>query len=158
MCCTRSSAPATIGAGTHEPTLQEQLPRIAADDLEAIQRVPWLGLLTESQFLSQSVTSELLQQWRSTGIELSDVRARVITAEHFNSICGSGSNKADLLSESTLGLVRKLSDLHGTDEPNVAVFCDRHGGRSFTAACCSTCFPMLDCMSSAKRSSKADTD
>jgi ribonuclease HII len=117
--------------GKNESTLQEQLPRIAADDLQAIQHVPWLGLLSESQFLSQSVTSELLQQWRSTGIELSDVRARVITAEQFNTSCGSGSNKADLLSESTLGLVRALSDLHGQDEPTVAVFCDRHGGRKY---------------------------
>ena len=109
--------------GSVETTLPAQLPRLAADDLESIRRAPWLGLLGESEFLSRSVTGELLQQWRSNGIELCDVKARVITAECFNNQCASGCNKADLLSESTLGLVRKLIDRLGGDASNIAVFC-----------------------------------
>lgn len=129
--------------GNNESTLQEQLPRVAADDLQAIERAPWLGLLSETPFLRTSDTSNLLQQWQSTGLELLNVKARVITAEYFNAACQHGTNKADLLSESTLGLVERLLDLHGTDESNVAVFCDRHGGRKFYGGVLQHVFPNL---------------
>ncbi len=101
----------------------------------------WLGLLSESLFLNPSVTSELLPHWQSTGIELIDVKARVITAENFNTSCQAGSNKANLLSESTLGLVGRLIDLHGKDEAKVTVFCDRHGGRKFYGGVLQHVFP-----------------
>lgn len=127
--------------GQCESRLQQHLPRIAADDLESIQRAPWLGLLSESLFLNQSVTSELLPHWQSTGIALIDVKARVITAEHFNTSCQAGSNKANLLSESTLGLVGSLIDLHGNDEAKIDVFCDRHGGRKFYGGVLQHVFP-----------------
>lgn len=67
--------------------------------------------------------------------------ARVITAQRFNAICRTGSNKADLLSESTLGLVRGLIDLHGADDSSISVFCDRHGGRKFYGGVLQHLFP-----------------
>lgn len=127
--------------GSVETTLPALLPRLAADDLKSIRRAPWLGLLAETEFLHQSETIELLRQWRRTGIELSDVKARVITAECFNSHCAGGGNKADLLSESTLGLVRTLIDLHTAKASHVAVYCDRHGGRKFYGGVLQHTFP-----------------
>ncbi len=93
--------------------------------------------------MKPSDTNALLQQWQSTGLALLNVKARVITAEYFNAACQHGTNKADLLSESTLGLAERLLDLHGTDEANVAVFCDRHGGRKFYGGVLQHVFPNL---------------
>ena len=87
----------------------------------------------------------------------------MITAQSFNAACDKGYNKADLLSESTLGLVRSLLERH--TEEQVAVFCDRHGGRRYYGGVLQHTFPDIPvqvtseekgmsryCLSGAKRS------
>jgi len=127
--------------GRNEQTLSEILPRLSTDDLASIARAPWLGLPDETPFLCRSITQELLQGWRESGLELADVSARVITAEAFNLACEHGRNKADLLSESSLGLVNTLLNLNGDDQARIAVYCDRHGGRRYYAGVLQHVFP-----------------
>ncbi len=118
----------------HDPrTLQQILPLIAADDLVSIKATPWLGQWSATEFLKTSQTAELLSRWTSTGIRLIDVQTRVITAAKFNQACANGSNtnKADLLSESTLQLAKSVFDRHADQQSEVAIFCDRHGGRQY---------------------------
>jgi hypothetical protein len=117
------------------------LPQLAASDLGSIANTPWLQMLSDLPFLTPNLTRVLLSGWRSTGVELIDVKARIITAGEFNLACDSGNNKADLLSESTLGLVRNLLSMHGQETANVAVFCDRHGGRRYYGGILQHLFP-----------------
>ncbi|MFK8115056.1 MAG: hypothetical protein AB8B91_22840 [Rubripirellula sp.] len=115
--------------GYKEPELKELLPRLAAEDSAVISKTPWLAELGERPFLSRDSTAGLLSTWQETGIKLLDVRTRVITAQAFNDACERGGNKADLLSESTMGLAKELMELHSAS--STIVFCDRHGGRRY---------------------------
>ncbi|TWU49704.1 ribonuclease H family protein [Rubripirellula reticaptiva] len=117
--------------GRRERSLQEMLPRIAADDLLSIKATPWLHGLSDAEFLDVAQTSEWLSAWQSTGIRLVDVQSRIITAAKFNEACADGANKADLLSESTIGLAKLVMDRNVGDETDVAIYCDRHGGRRY---------------------------
>ncbi|MGB7327835.1 MAG: hypothetical protein WBD31_23365 [Rubripirellula sp.] len=117
--------------GRHERSLQEILPRMAADDLPSIKATPWLAGLSDAKFLDAAETGEWISAWQSTGIRLVDVQSRVITAAKFNEACADGFNKADLLSESTIGLAKSAMDRHGGNETDVAIYCDRHGGRRY---------------------------
>jgi hypothetical protein len=127
--------------GYDERELSEVIPRISASDIASIARAPWLNPSDPIQILDRSITRPLLERWRESGVELIDIRARIITAEAFNSACSRGGNKADLLSESSIGLVRALVDLHGEDEKQIAIYCDRHGGRRYYAGVVQHVFP-----------------
>ena len=74
-------------------------------------------------------TATTVRQWSSSGLQLQSIAAKIITARYFNEACESGLNKADLLSESTLALVRQV--IKETDDEAIQVYCDRHGGRRF---------------------------
>ncbi len=67
-----------------------------------------------------------------------------------------GGNKADLLSQLTLGLVHSLVDSHGREQPNMTVYCDRHGGRRYYASVLQHVFPdaRMQVMSETKRCSR----
>jgi ribonuclease HII len=129
--------------GRPERTLRAILPQLLTEDLASIARTPWLDLAGETTMLNCSMTSELLRGWRESGIELIDVKARIITAEAFNAACAEGCNKADLLSQSSLKLVRRLVDVHGRHQTSIAVYCDRHGGRRYYAGILQHVFPDL---------------
>ncbi len=118
--------------GRSESTLTQLLPSLAESDLQSIQETSWLNQLSELPFLDPSATCEIRQTWSASGLRLLDVRARILTAARFNRACRSGANKAELLSESTIGLVHTLLRDHPSDT-EVAVFCDRHGGRRYYA-------------------------
>ncbi len=117
--------------GRDQRLLGELLPVIAAEDIASIVSTPWLNRISALPFLDESETNEVVAAWRSSGIELVDVQARIITAANFNLACDQRRNKADLLSESTIGLIQRLIQWHGTDESRVVVHCDRHGGRRY---------------------------
>ena len=74
----------------------------------------------------------LATHWFSESLNLVSVGARVVTARDFNLLCRQGYNKSDLLSMTTLGLVRKLLETCRVSEPT-SVYCDRHGGRRYYA-------------------------
>lgn len=125
--------------GRPETSLSQILPIIAKTDASDVDRVPWLQQLGDGEFLAPEETSDLRTCWQQTGLELLDVQSRVITAGNFNTACQTG-NKADLLSESTLGLVRDLLP-HATDQESVQVYCDRHGGRRYYGGVLQHVFP-----------------
>lgn len=127
---------ATVSAASHwarhsTRSFPDLLRKLCPDDLESIAQTPWLEPAPDIEMLAQSVVTPVLEQWGKCECELIDARARIIAAGKFNQICSRGSNKADLLSETTLQLVRQLWLDHHADE--TFVFCDRHGGRRYYA-------------------------
>jgi len=122
---------AVAWAGHQQKTLDNLIPIVAATDVSAIESTPWLSGDDKMQFLPPEVVRDVIRKWSSGGAELETVRCRLITAREFNRSCDSGRNKADLLSESTLGLVRQLSQSCGQLADRIVVHCDRHGGRRY---------------------------
>ena len=114
--------------------LIDLLRQIASDDMPSIDATAWLKPFEqEPSFLPATATSEAIQKWSSTGIRFLGVVARVITAAEFNLICQNGVNKSDLLSQSTLALLKSLLDAHSANSSRAHVYCDRHGGRRYYA-------------------------
>ena len=106
---------------------------LAEQDIQSVSAAPWL-----SDFATESVPvgdAGALVSLRETGsARLIGARARVLTARQFNRQCDQGMNKSDLLSSTTLSLVKdSIDELSGVEESNIAVFCDRHGGRRYYA-------------------------
>jgi ribonuclease HII len=127
--------------GKNERNLYTWLTEIADSDLASIFDTPWLGQRDDCQFLDQESTRRLREHWQQSGIGLSAIRSRIITAREFNSQCSAAHNKADLLSESTIGLVRSLIELQASQNQQVIVFCDRHGGRRYYGGVLQHSFP-----------------
>ncbi|MCG8653094.1 MAG: hypothetical protein MI861_24860 [Pirellulales bacterium] len=125
--------------GRTERSLPEILPHLIDEDVESVSQVDWLNELSADQFWDPAETAPLRQAWSQSGIRQLQTRARVITAARFNEICSRGANKAQLLSESTVELVRSLLPLAESDD--VQVFCDRHGGRRYYAGVLQHGFP-----------------
>jgi ribonuclease HII len=109
------------------------LEKTASTDWRDISRSPWLAEVDQVEFLHGNEVQRVADCWSESDVKLTHVRSRVITAAKFNVACSNGRNKADLLSESTLGLVRELLETP-TDAEETRVFCDRHGGRRYYAA------------------------
>lgn len=126
--------------GRQESTLEQIIPSLSADDVEAIKQSPWLNRLSEERFLEPEQTASLRGVWGDSGLQQIDTAVRVITAEAFNQFCLS-ANKAELLSETTILLVRQLLERHRDESRQVQVFCDRHGGRRYYAAVLQHVFP-----------------
>jgi ribonuclease HII len=110
-------------------------------DWETVAETPWLARLTDQSFLHPGETADIRAAWSESGIRLLDTKARIITAARFNQYCDQGVNKADLLSESTIGLVRRLLERHSSKELTAVVFCDRHGGRRYYGGVLQHAFP-----------------
>jgi hypothetical protein len=68
----------------------------------------------------------------SAGVELVELRACVVHPADFNDRCDRLSNKASVLSATTLALVHEL--LQGRNDASVQIVCDKHGGRNRYAA------------------------
>ncbi|MCS7468418.1 hypothetical protein NZK35_17330 [Stieleria sp. ICT_E10.1] len=113
---------------------------LAADDRDSIGASPWLAGLLE-QTIDTGSASPLVTAWQSGPAQLAGMKTRVITAAAFNRSCRGGANKSDLLSQTTLELVKSLLDeLAIAPDEQVAVFCDRHGGRRYYAGPLQTVF------------------
>jgi len=107
------------------------LPIVAPEDCESILATPWLGQVPDDPFWTAQQVEPLIQQWQQAGVSLVKIAARIITARRFNDACDAGMNKADLLSETTLALVRNLLEATANKVSRAEVFCDRHGGRQY---------------------------
>ncbi|WP_372897058.1 hypothetical protein [Stieleria sp.] len=116
---------------------------LAAHDRDSIGATPWLAGLMEQAIDTESA-NPLVTAWQSGPAQLAGMKTRVITAAAFNRSCRGGANKSDLLSQSTLELVKSLLDelAIAPDEQvpdeqvpyqQVTVYCDRHGGRRYYA-------------------------
>lgn len=117
------------GLGSRE--IGELVSLLAPWDHADVDRAAWLKRLGGPGLLTPAETADVVRWWGSTGVRLADVAARVITARRFNQACGRGRNKSDLLSETTLELVRSLLDRQAKRVGQVDVYCDRHGGRRY---------------------------
>lgn len=113
---------------------------VATDDCQDIAATPWLDGIEPQRLTSVNEVTPAINQWRSAGFNLLDVQARIITAQRFNQSCHDGRNKADLLTQSTLGLVQRAVMQNSHDE-EIQVFCDRHGGRRYYADPINRSFP-----------------
>jgi hypothetical protein len=128
-------------SGNPAQTLVEWLHEIASKDLDSILHTAWFEDLGEHRFLDRNEIDPLIKQWTGSGLQLLRAGSRIISARQFNSACAAGCNKADLLSESTIGLVHSLIDICETRPAKVVVFCDRHGGRRYYGGVLQHCFP-----------------
>lgn len=113
--------------------LESTVVGLCPDDQQAIRETPWLEMEKNVAMLSADELTPLLGHWRSSEAKLVDVRARIITAQKFNEFCSNGLNKADLLSQTTLNLVRDSWQRHSAGQLQTEVYCDRHGGRRYYA-------------------------
>ncbi len=109
------------------------LQTVAKEDVDSITGTAWLEHLSGDEFLSGNETVDARSTWSSLGIHCEKMLARIITAKAFNQACEGGLNKADLLSESTLGLVHQLVREQARKSEPIVVYCDRHGGRRYYA-------------------------
>ena len=130
-----------LWCGVTQRAFPDVMAYLCPADLPAISRTPWLVLKESIPPAPSPVTGALIDHWSQSGVRLVDIKARVIPARTFNESCQSGLNKADLLSDSTLGLVRNLVETLPEAAPQVAVHCDRHGGRRYYAGPLSHHFP-----------------
>lgn len=121
-------------------SLAKLLDAFCPRDGDALRQQPWFSeSLLAGLFPSDASIRELAshrweplqKSWEQTGLALVDLNARVIDAAAFNKRCSEGFNKAEILSEATMGLVTELLDRHRAEE--VHVYCDRHGGRRYYA-------------------------
>ena len=119
---------------------EDMIRHVAPVDLDYIAACPWLRQIESQRLTSGNEVTPAIDQWRAAGFSLLDIQARVITAKRFNQSCRDGRNKADLLTESTLGLVERILHQHANEE-DIRVFCDRHGGRRYYANAIAERFP-----------------
>lgn len=75
--------------------------------------------------------SELAAKFLSTcedaGVELGEIGCRAIFPRNFNEMVGKFGNKAELLSATTLGIVKQLIK---NQQQDCRIVCDKHGGRN----------------------------
>lgn len=129
--------------GRDPATIDELLSQVAERDLRDLKSEPWFDRLDEPPWLSESEAAPVIAAWsgESMMVTQKDVLARVITPRRFNAWCREGQNKSDLLTESTLELVRRAVERHVGNREPVQVFCDRHGGRRYYGAAIARHFP-----------------
>jgi hypothetical protein len=72
------------------------------------------------------------QTLQQASVELVDLRACVVHPADFNDRCDRLTNKAAVLSATTLTLVREL--IRGRVDAPIQIVCDKHGGRNHYAA------------------------
>ncbi|QEG39454.1 ribonuclease H family protein [Roseimaritima ulvae] len=126
--------------------LQAWLEQLNPADVPSLQRQPWFSPSALQQPFPQSdrlaeapsstrppetetICDALLKVWTGGESQLIGVRQRVVDAQRFNQRCGQGVNKAQLLSETTAGLVVEILNEH--DDSAVTIYSDRHGGRAY---------------------------
>lgn len=126
--------------GIYPTELSSWLQQIAADDFDGVKQTPWLTNIQDVAFRDDDAVDEIVNTWQHSGIKLLGSHLRIIPAQQFNKAIANGMNKADLLSESTLSLVRQAIEKQ-KDESSVKaqVFCDRHGGRRYYAGVLQHC-------------------
>ena len=122
------------------------LSEVAAEDFDQIATIPWYAAhlirktkQTDAPF--RACNQKIIDHWSALGVKLCGIQARVITASSFNNMVNLGSNKADILTEGTCGLVWQLISKHAGASTEVSVFSDRHGGRAYYGAALQHQFP-----------------
>lgn len=102
-----------------------------AADPSARGEVPLLPIEASVDEIDE-FSQNLITVQQRTGIQLRQIRSRVIFPTEFNLRVREANSKGVVLSDETLGLIRDLvPDSVFSDPPtSVQVFCDKHGGRN----------------------------
>ena len=132
-----------IGCGIYPTELSSWLQQIAADDFDGVKQTPWLTNIQDVAFRDDDAVDEIVNTWQHSGIKLLGSHLRIIPAQQFNKAIANGMNKADLLSESTLSLVRQAIEKQ-KDESSVKhkCFAIATAAGAITLVFCSTVWKM----------------
>ncbi|MDP7204067.1 MAG: hypothetical protein QGH11_00750 [Pirellulaceae bacterium] len=124
---------------------QQLLELLSPDAIRQMSRLPWYADLSEGlprdadrEQLGCQV-EQLAAKLEDQGACIVSMTARLLTAAEFNEGIGMYDNKGELLSRTSLELVRFILDRF-PDHP-VVVHCDKHGGRNRYAALLQEYFP-----------------
>ncbi|MEQ1826051.1 MAG: hypothetical protein ABL921_08895 [Pirellula sp.] len=109
--------------------------QIAIHDWSRICSVPWFAGMTKDTL--RECDEDLGGRLRTAqaklqqcGIELVGLQMRILDEPEFNRLVDQLGNKATLLSEASLGLVREILLALARTGESVEVYCDKHGGRN----------------------------
>jgi ribonuclease HII len=123
----------------------EMLHAFWSESIDELGALPWyhdldyeLPLELDPEVRAQAET-RLDQFFGQANVDFRGVDVRAIEPDAFNSGCIRSGNKASLLTESTLELVR--SHLRACEPQPTLVLCDKHGGRNKYLPALQTCFP-----------------
>ncbi|MCL4206546.1 MAG: hypothetical protein KJ000_29025 [Pirellulaceae bacterium] len=126
--------PTLAAIGVSFTRWQEIWPRLAPGCEGDIRSIPWyrqfdLALPVDADAGQLPCRAESFQQGIAQhGIQLLDVRARVVVADQFNRLVDRWGGKGALLSSGTMELVSELVTPLRTG--SILVHCDKHGGRN----------------------------
>ena len=76
----------------------------------------------------QKAANRISEALAQMGVNLCDIKAKMISPRNFNQMLDRLGNKSTLLTETTLGLVKNAVDR--LTDGNITVLCDKHGGRN----------------------------
>lgn len=118
-------------------SLDDVLAWISPEDCERLRQVPWYRhgcpprdcteIAWELENRSYKGAEKKLAR---LGVEILDVRVRVIDEPEFNRQVERIGNKSSLLSELSLNLARAVIDRNASINEPIFVYCDKHGGRN----------------------------
>jgi ribonuclease HII len=123
---------------------------LAPLDWRRLSNLPWYALSQDSRdeaYELASIVPDLHDYFhnaraalRSLGVQLVGLRIRILDEPEFNRQVDVVGNKASVLSETSLRLVRNvIAEFAHPGEP-VEVYCDKHGGRNRYHGVLSYCF------------------
>ncbi|QDV68747.1 Hypothetical protein Poly24_24600 [Rosistilla carotiformis] len=113
---------------------------------ESLATTRWFANLSE-RFpidLKESIdwtqlTAAVGEHWQTDTLQMRSASATILSAAAFNAMCASAGNKATLLSEQTVALVKP--QILDCDAEDVEVFSDKHGGRAYYGSLLQHFFP-----------------
>lgn len=130
---------------------------IAGQDLQQLTALPWhngydepLPLSCQREKIDQHA-ARFRDGLASAGMQLAAIRSAAVFPAEFNDLMDHCGNKASVLSQCTLELVRQVLESR-RDEP-AFVLCDKHGGRNHYGPVLQTLFP--DYLVEVRRESRA---
>lgn len=119
--------------------------RLAPECVADMERQPWYASFDcplprdVDAHAVATAQQELRSLLAGTGLQLLEVRLRVVFPAAFNARVAESDSKGTALSLWTLELVRDL--MVGADAEPICIHCDKHGGRNRYAALLQTVFP-----------------
>ena len=127
--------PAMDVVGQGASSWREIWSTLAGVETRALQAIPWyaefdspLPIDADSKTLVNR-GSKLSSEFANRGVRLVALRSKALFPEQFNAEVDETGSKGELLSMTTLRLVRELMDDLGAIEQQTKVICDKHGGR-----------------------------
>lgn len=139
-----------LWAGVVPGSLDGLLEKLAGEDVDRLRSKPWFESL-DSPVPIARIKTACTRLVPGGNVKLVGLAVRVIDASEFNRLSQICGNKATLLSEATVCLVRRLledlelspvaNEIPATTNTPTYVFSDRHGGRLRYAGLLQQFFP-----------------